>query len=196
MNNGLYRFAHALMRVIYAIFLPRKVYGGENLPAEGGYILCANHMSARDPIFLATCLPAARGMRFLAKKELFAFKPLAALLKTLGAIPVDRGASDMSAIRAAREAVKNDCALMIFPQGTRSRDNSRTPLLSGAAMIAMLCRVPLIPAYIDGPYHLIKHSDVHFGKAIDLNSFGARPDQETLQKITDKIGDEIWSFSC
>ena len=83
---------------------------------------------------------------------------------------------------------------MIFPQGTRSRDNSRTPLLSGSAMIAMLCRVPLVPAYIDGPYHLFRRSDVFFGKPMNLSEFGTRPDQETLQKITDKIGDEIWGF--
>lgn len=194
MNERLYRFAWTLVRPVYALLFGRKVFGLENLPKEGGFVLCANHIAARDPLFIASALPKTRLMNFLAKKELFRSKPLSRVLTALGAIPVDRGNADLSAMRRAFKTVKDGFGLMIFPQGTRSRDNSRMPFLTGASMIALRAGVPVIPAYISGPYRPFRRVDLHFGKAIDFSDFSARLDAEVMETATRRIEDAVWAF--
>lgn len=194
MHEKFYRFAWHLVHPLYSVLFRRRIFGLENLPETGGFILCANHISARDPLFIASAIPKERQMFFLAKKELFSFKPLAGLLKILGAIPVDRGSADLSAMRASFKVVRDGYGLMIFPQGTRSRDNSRMPFLTGASMIALRAGVPVIPAYIDGPYRLLRRTDLRFGKPIDFSDIGARMDSAALETATRRIEDAVWSF--
>ena len=57
MSKAFYRFMCGVMGPWYAVFLPARVDGVENIPAEGGFILCANHLSARDPFYVAHCCP-------------------------------------------------------------------------------------------------------------------------------------------
>ena len=157
-------------------------------------MLCANHIAARDPLFIASAVPSARILHFLAKKELFESKPLAKILTALGSIPVDRGNADLAAMRSAFKTVKDGFGLMIFPQGTRSRDNSRMPFLTGASMIALRAGVPVIPAYISGPYRLFRRVELHFGKAIDFSDLSARLDAKVMEAATRRIEDSVWVF--
>lgn len=194
MGSRFYNFVWSLMRPIYALIWPRRVSGLENLPAEGGAILCANHFSAHDPLYVASCIPLARPVHFLAKKELFEHQPLKAFVTWLGAIPVDRGHADLSAIRAAMKVVRDGEVLGIFPQGTRSPDNSPTPMLNGASMIALRGGVPVIPVYVDGPYRWFRKIDVRIGAPIDLSSFGKRCDSSTLDAVTKQIESSVWGL--
>ena len=136
MGKSFYRLACNVMRPIYSLFLPVKVEGLENIPAEGGCIVCANHISARDPFYLAVRV-RNRMLHFMAKAELFKWKPLAAFMRGLEAFPVDRGHSDLNAVRTALKLLADGHVLGVFPQGTRSRDNARTPMLSGISLIAL-----------------------------------------------------------
>ena len=192
--SKLYSLAWILLRPIFHLIFPHRVYGRKNVPAEGGFVLCINHISALDPIYVAGCLPYARQVRYMAKKELWNIRLLKPLMTELRAIPVDRGNADLSAVRAAMQVVKNGEPLGIFPQGTRSRDNSPTPFLSGASMIAMRAGVPVIPCYVDGPYRIFRRCDVSFGAPIDLSDFGRRCDAETLAKVTERIENAVWSL--
>ena len=106
MNTRFYDIGRHFLRPFYNLFWPSKVTGEENIPDEGGFILCANHVHMRDPLFLAVRLPK-RHFTFLAKAELFK-NPLLRLVigeKGLGAIPISRGHSDLGAIREALKAV-------------------------------------------------------------------------------------------
>ena len=194
MGNKFYNFVWTLMHVIYAVFHPPKVYGRENLPAEGGCVLCINHFSNHDPLYVASCLPRRRRLYFLAKKELFDNKFLCPIVTWLGAIPVDRGHADIAAVRSSLKLLKEGGVLAIFPQGTRSRDNTPTPMLNGASMIAMRGGVPVIPCYVDGPYRLFRRTAVRFGPALDLSGFGKRCDSATLTEITRHIEAAIWGL--
>ena len=194
MRAGFYNFVWSLMRIIYGIFLPRRVYGVENLPAEGGFILCINHFSNHDALYISSCIPKKRPVRFLAKKQLFGNAIMKPIMTWLGAIPVDRGNADLSAVRSALQVVKEGNVLGIYPQGTRSKDNTPTPMLNGASMIALRGGVPVIPAYVDGPYKLFRRTDVRFGHAIDLTAFGRRCDSATLTEVTHQIETAIWSM--
>ena len=180
MSKRFYRFLGIVLKPVYGLFLPSRVSGLENVPDTGGFVLCANHLSARDPFYVSHCCPK-RQFHYMAKAELFRFKPLALFLKGLDAFPVDRGHNDLTAVRTAMKVTADGHALGIFPQGTRSRDNSRTPMLSGVSLIALRAKVPVIPCYIGGPYRLFRRTPVRFGAPVDLSDFGRRVDAETMK---------------
>ena len=193
MNKKFYRFMCGLMGVFYALVYPSRVEGLENIPAEGGFILCCNHISARDPFYLA--IPVKnRFFHFMAKVELFKWKPLGAILTALGGFPVDRGHNDLNAVRTSLKLVAEGHALALFPQGTRSRDNSRTPMLSGVSMIALRSGAPVIPAYIDGPYRLFRRTRVCFGKPVSFEGLGRRVDSPTMEAATHRIEEAVWGL--
>ena len=146
MNRDFYRRLRGVLRPFYNLLWPSKVTGLENIPREGGFIMCANHVHWRDPLFLAVRMPV-RYYVYLGKAELYK-NPIAARIlgdKGLGGIPINRGEADIGAVRKALAVVKEGHALGIFPQGTRSRDNTPTPMLNGASMIAVRAGVPVIP---------------------------------------------------
>ena len=193
MNARIYRFCCGLLRPFFALFFPARLEGLEHIPTEGGFILCCNHLSARDPIYLALQV-RLRHIHFMAKAELFRFKPLARILYSIGAFPVDRGHSDLNAVRTALKVLSEGHGLGVFPQGTRSRDNSPTPMLNGVSMIALRAGRPVIPAYIDGPYRPFRRTLVRFGAPVDLSEFGRRLDSQTLSQATRLIEDAVWSL--
>jgi len=194
MGQKFYRLVHTVFKPVFGFCYLKKAVGLENLPAEGGFVLCANHLSALDPICIASRMPRKTNLSFLAKKELFGNKFLKLLIDALGAIPVDRGGADMAAIRASMQSLKDGKCLIIFPQGTRSRDNTPTPMLSGASMIALRGGVPVIPCYIDGPYKLFRRIEIRFGKAIDFSDFGRKCDAATLEEATRRIEAAVWGL--
>ena len=194
MGKKFYNFLWTVLKPGYALIWPREVSGLENVPAEGGFILCINHFSGHDPLYVSTCIPRKRRMFFLAKKELFEHQPLKAFVAGLGGIPVDRGHADLGAVRTALKVLKDGYGLGIFPQGTRSPDNTPTPMLNGASMIALRGGVPVIPAYVDGPYKLFRRTAVRFGAPIQLSDFGRRCDSNTLAEVTKRIESAIWGM--
>ena len=193
MAEKFYRFCFAVMGPFYKVFYPAKVEGLENVPAEGGCVLCANHLSARDPFYIGLRV-YPRHLHFMAKVELFKFKPLAAVMRGLMAFPVDRGHHDLNAIRTSLKVLNDGHILGLFPQGTRSRDNTPTPMLNGVAMIALRAQKPVIPVYIGGPYRLFRRTPLRFGKPVDLSDFGRRMDSETLTAATHRIEEAVWSM--
>ena len=195
MNTRFYNLGRHFLRPFYNLFWPSKVTGEENIPDEGGFILCSNHVHMRDPLFLAVRLPK-RHFTFLAKAELFKNPILGFLIgdKGLGAIPINRGHSDLGAIREALKTIANGHGLGIFPQGTRSRVNTPTPMLSGTALIAIRANVPVLPVYIDAPYRRFHHVDIRVGKPIDLSDLGRRCDSATMEEVTHRIEKAIWEL--
>ena len=198
MNKRFYRIVDAVMNAIYTLLYPARVEGVENIPLEGAFILCSNHISARDPFYLAIPCLRERGryLNFMATAELFRFKPLGAVVRALGGFPVDRGHNDLNAVRQAMALLNAGHGLALFPQGTRSRDNSRTPMLTGASMIALRPpRAPVIPAWIDGPYRRFRPTTVRFGAPVDFVGLGPRVDSETLKAATGRIEDAVWGLA-
>lgn len=194
MSNALYNVVWYVFRAGFDLLFPCRVSGLENVPAEGGFVLCINHLSALDPLYVSAQLPRKRRMYFLAKKELFGNRLFAKVVGALGGIPIDRGNADIAAMRTTLQMVKDGKGMGIFPQGTRSKDNSPTPMLPGASMIALRAGVPVVPCYIGGPYRLFRRIGLKFGAPIDFSDFGRRCDHDTLEAATARIADAIWSM--
>ena len=181
-----------VFRIYCGIVHPVRVTGKENLPKEGGFMMCVNHISFLDPVI--TVLYVKRHIRFMGKKELFSNKIVAGVLNAVGAFPVDRGRADLAAIREAIKTLTTGQCLGIFPQGTRSADNEHTQMHGGAALIAQRTGSPVVPMYIDGPYKYFRKTDVVIGKPIDLSAFGKKTDAQTIAQITDAIDGAIWAL--
>lgn len=185
------RFARALLRGLYRILAPIDAVNKTNVPSSGAAILCANHESLTDPIAMICALD--RWVRFMAKKELFSFKPLGALLGVLGVFPVDRGHASLSSMRTAFAILKEGEILGIFPQGKRAFKGGG-PFYTGTAMIALRSGAPVIPVYIDGRQRLFRKTRHIYGAPVDLSAFAGRYDSEGLAAATQAIEAAIYAL--
>ena len=143
-----YWFAWVILRTFLTLFCRYRIEGLENVPRSGGVILVANHRSMMDPIVIG-CGIHFRRTYFMAKEELFRFKPFAFLISVLGAFPVKREKVDRNALRTAEILLKEGKLLLIFGEGTRNRDFSKIlgELHSGFVYLAKKTDVPVVPVY-------------------------------------------------
>lgn len=192
MNTRLYDFLHPIVRAYYRLVWGVRATGMENMPASGGCVLSSNHIHARDPFVLATCVH--RHLHFMAKAELFENKLVGGAIRAIGAFPIHRGQSDLAAVRESMRLLGEGRVLGIFPQGTRSRENGQTHMEPGVALIALRAGVGVVPAYIDGPYRPFRKTRVVFGSLVTFEDLGRRVDRATLEVATARIEKAIWSL--
>ena len=136
----------------------------ENVPKEGAVILAANHTSLWDPIVLIPLFK--RKMRVMAKKELMKNPFLRKILEIAYAIPVDRGKSDITAIKTALKTLKDGEVFGIFPSGTRVKDGEDADAKTGVALISSRSGAPVVPVAIRGGYKPFCRVTVYFGEPI------------------------------
>ena len=141
----LYRFAKVVIPVIYAIFSPLVIRRAGPLP-EGRRVLCSNHFSLNDPLYLGVA--QARQVYYMAKAELFRNRFLRWLLRGLGAFPVERGTGDRNALGTAEQILQEEKTLGIFIEGTRSKTGELLRPKTGAVMLAYQNHAPIVPVCI------------------------------------------------
>lgn len=136
---------------IFSIVHPCRLVGREKMPEYG--IFCANHSCLSDPICLIVAAGHKHQLHAMAKAEFMRTPIIGWILKKAGIFSVERGKSDISAIKTAMRFLKNKESVLIFPEGTRIKNgvdkygNAREAK-SGAAMLAVRTGVPLVPVYI------------------------------------------------
>lgn len=185
-----YSVIKVIAMIVFAPFLPRKVIGKENVPAEGGFVLAMNHRSNLDVIVGGLSCP--RQLHFMAKKELFENRLLGWLCRKLNAFPLDRKGNDLKAIKTALSLLKSGKVLGIFPEGTRVRHGEDVAAKAGVSMLALRARVPVVPAVIVGEYKLFHRVYVIFGKPVSLEQYyDDKLSNEQLQQISEEILEEI-----
>jgi 1-acyl-sn-glycerol-3-phosphate acyltransferase len=201
-----------VVTVLNAVVRPltrRDWRGQEKLPQTGGLIVVANHISNADPIALGQFLAfSGRWPRFLAKASLFDVPLMGRILRACGQIPVQRqSAKSVDALLAAVEAVDQGRAVVIYPEGTITRDPDLWPMAgkTGAARIALRTGCPVIPIGQWGAQELMYGRRIHFpkllprktlrllvGDPVDLDDLRGQPvTAETLEAATDRIMDAI-----
>lgn len=143
----MYYIVKFLVRLYFRIMYKLRYEGRDNIPKDTTVIYACNHRSYADPPLLGT---GARGkFAFMAKEELFEKKLFAWLIRSLGAFPVARGKGDTGVIDTAVDRLNNGRSLMIFPEGTRSKDGKVGKKgHTGAALIAARSGKPIIPVGI------------------------------------------------
>ncbi|KPL05479.1 MAG: hypothetical protein AMJ73_00555 [candidate division Zixibacteria bacterium SM1_73] len=120
--------------------------GAEFIPKKGGVIIASNHAAYVDPPFLGAA--STRELYYLAKTELFSNGLLGWLIRKYNAFPIIRGSFDRKGMSQAAELLREKKALLLFPEGTRSRDGNLLEPKLGLGKIALEAGVPIVPAYI------------------------------------------------
>ena len=174
-KKSFYMKAHRIVAAPIRFFSGTKTSGKENIPKEGGFLICANHIAVRDVILMGATCP--RQIKFVAKKELFSIPILSSIIKALGAVKLDRGGNDVGAIRKSIEVVENGDIVSIFPQGHRYSgvDPSGTPIKNGAGMVAYRSGCDIIPVFIKtkgNKYGIFKKAEIIYGKPIKNSELG------------------------
>lgn len=147
-------------------FYEVEYVGVENLPAEGGYILAANHIHALDPLMIA--LGMERQIHFMGKQELFKNPFIKAALKTVNGFPIVRGGRDKEALDYAVRILDEGMILAMFPEGTRSKTYTPASAKGGISLIARQAKADVVPVSVYNNEQMKKHSKVtiRFGKPI------------------------------
>ena len=202
-NGGDYA-AYSFFKNLAKSFYKINVSGTEHIPQKGGFIICANHVSKIDFLFISLALSKERYMKLccMAKKELFRNDPFSRkLIKSAGMVPVDRGGMNSNSMENLKKRLEENWGVIIHPEGTRSEDGIFRKIKSGAGALAVETDTPVIPVYIDGAYNIFpksgkmpklydwKHNkkyrlSVTFGKPIS-------PDGLTTEEMTEKIESAI-----
>jgi 1-acyl-sn-glycerol-3-phosphate acyltransferase len=182
------------------------VDGLENVPDEGGAIVCPNHVSVIDSFMLPTVLP--RRITFVGKAEYLDNWKTRHLFPALGMIPIDRSGGDSSrrALDAAAGVLEQGELFGIYPEGTRSRDGKLHRGHTGPARLALRTGAPLVPVGIVGtreiqpPGHRVprpfRPCTIRLGRPIDVGHYRDRPDDHlVLRELTDELMFEIRELS-
>lgn len=191
-----YRVIYALLAGIVGRIFNYKVINREKEPDEGRCIVCANHVSATDAIALCYAFRKNQ-VWFMAKKELFRVPVLAPLIRLLGAFPIDRGGSDVGAIKSAVSLVSEGKTLGIFPQGHRyPGENPRdTKTKNGMALIATKAQANIVPAYIwrkNNRFKLFRRTYIVLGDMIPYEELAYDPEASgEYLRITNIVFDKI-----
>jgi 1-acyl-sn-glycerol-3-phosphate acyltransferase len=192
----LYSLAAGLSWPVLRWMYRLRAEGQENLPAEGGFVLAANHISNLDPWPLGLPLWPRRFLRFMAKSELY-WWPLGQAITAGGGFPVRRGERDLEAINTAVDLARGGNVVAMFPHGTRQRKGLvkryQPKAHTGAARIALEAGVPLVPAAIAGTDRLSRFGPlrVRYGEAIPLDDLKDEDPAVAAREATDRLMAEI-----
>ncbi len=153
-----------------------QVIGAENERTGVPYLICSNHQSMLDPVLLGAAIE--HNPRYMAKAELMKIPLLKQLITALGAYSVDRGGSDVMAIKKTIAMLKDGESIIMFPQGTRHPgvDPKTTKVKFGCSMIASRADVPVLPIFIQVKDHRVKlfrKTIIRIGKEISPEELAA-----------------------
>ena len=195
---------------IWRLFTKYRITPGSKLPATGPFIVASNHFSEVDPLVVAVGVyRLGRLPRFMAKASLFRVPMLGWVLRSSGQIPVERNRGQRSSsnpIAAAQQVIQNQSGIIIYPEGTLTRDPSLWPMRgkSGAIRIALEHKIPIYPMahwgaqQIKGRYSKglslfpRKQLALAVGDPLDLSEFESKKlTQQVLADATDKLMAEI-----
>lgn len=179
-----------------SICYPTKIVGRKNLP-KGKAILTVNHTSNMDIVLLLAHLHEKKYT--LAKKELFKNKFIGGILKSYGGIPIDREGSDISAIKKSLKLLSKGKKIIIFPEGTRNKNEDISvmgELKTGTAMIAIKSKTPIVPVWISRRPKAFRKTVIKIGEPFELEEFyGKKLNEELLGEATKIIAKKMQELS-
>ena len=164
-----YRFGRDFCRWTVSLLYPIKIFGKENVPLEGSIMICPNHIGELDCV--ANAISIKRDIHFMAKKELWEVPLLKNFLTWAKAIPVNRGSVSMDTMRTGVKYLKENRALLIYPEGTCFETGDIHPGLAGAGFFVLRTNCLVVPCTIIGPHKLFKKTVVAYGKPMDMTSY-------------------------
>ena len=185
-----YRFFRKLIKPFFIILFRPTIIGIENIPAGGPFVLAGNHPHWLDGAFLATSVK--RSIHFLCKEELHK-GPRKIIFKPAGTIPVNRSVNDTDAFKSAKEVLKNNRIIGLFPEAYCNKgDEPVLPFKTGAVRLAHETDTYLLPFTITGKYKLFRKTvTIEFHKMRKIETNDIKLENEKLmdffrEKLKDK----------
>ncbi|MEI6033402.1 MAG: lysophospholipid acyltransferase family protein [Verrucomicrobiae bacterium] len=193
--NIFYNLAKIIARVCFCL----RVVHPERMVEVGPLILAVNHSSFFDPPLAGIC--SRRGVYYLARKTLLKWPFFGPLFPAMNVIPVERDGNDMSALREVIKKIKDGNGVVLFPEGTRSKDGSIQPARAGIGFVIAKTGAPVLPMRIFGAHAAFPKGAkrLHFpqitvviGEPIRFSPEEiASATRETYQALSDRVMDTI-----
>jgi 1-acyl-sn-glycerol-3-phosphate acyltransferase len=203
-GDRLYRFVHSVATPLYRALWRVRVDGRQHIPAEGGAIVAANHVSFFDSVALLQSVP--RRAFFIGKAEYLDSWTTRRLFPALGLIPIEReqARKAMATLQVAADVLRRGDLLGIYPEGTRSRDGLLHRGHTGVAQLALMAETPIIPVGISGTQDVqpigarvprpFRRAAVRFGTPLDPADYGGSA-RRRRQLLTDDLMEAIRQLS-
>ena len=199
--NPLYVAGWLLFRLLFASYFRWRVYHPGRVPKIGPVILAANHASFLDPPLIGCGLK--REIHFLARESLFCCGPVRALLCNVNAVPVDRDGGGGAGLKGILARLLKGGAIILFPEGTRTRDGQLQPARAGIGLTVIKSAAPVVPVRVFGTFEAYgRHHRfpcphrvaVKYGLPLDFVQLRAEAktcSKARLKKIYQQVADEI-----
>jgi 1-acyl-sn-glycerol-3-phosphate acyltransferase len=149
-NRAWQAWLKLVCRVLAAAILRIRVEGRELVPAEGGGLVLSNHQSNLDPVLIG--LSCERRLNYVARTTLFDSFMFRLMVAALDAIPIDREGVGLGGLKETLKRIKRGEMVLLFPEGTRTRDGEVHRMMPGFCAIARRAGVPLVPVALDGAF--------------------------------------------
>ena len=149
-NRTLYCICQTWAGVAMTALTAVRYFNVPTLESGQGVLMASNHQSFLDPMLVGIAFD--RPVHFLARESLFRVPLFGRLISGVGAHPVRRGQTDISALKTAIRILRGGRALLMFPEGTRTPDGELGEFKAGVGSLAVRCGVPLLPVCIEGAY--------------------------------------------
>ena len=195
-STAFYGFSGVVVPLLLRLLGSVEIAHADRVPRDGGVMIVANHVALVDPLLV--CAGATRRLRPIAKRELFETPLIGWTVWLFGAFPVRRHSGDLGALRAGRNHLRAGRAVLVHPEGTRSRSGQLQPGLPGSAVMALLGGAPIVPCAVigthpvQGPRSILRAMlgrrtsvRVVFGEPFSLDE--GRPTAERAEAATDLI---------
>jgi 1-acyl-sn-glycerol-3-phosphate acyltransferase len=199
----IYRVAWCMFRVVFAVYFRWRVYHPERVPLSGPVILAANHASFIDPPLVGAGLK--RTINYLARESLFRFPVVGAILRAVNSVPVDRDGGGAAGLKAILGRLLTGGGIILFPEGTRTRDGRLQPARSGIGLTVIKSDAPVVPVRVFGTFEAFgRHLKfprphpiaVKYGQPILFEQLRAEAktcSKPRLKQIYQQVADEIMS---
>ncbi len=187
----MFHIIQCLLALPIRMSYPTKFIGKNNIP-KGPCIIASNHTSNLDAVLLA--VHTWEKKYYLAKKELFKNKCFGLVLKSFGAIKIDRQTTDVGAIKKCMKVLKQGKKLVVFPEGTRNenKDMQLGEVKHGVAMFAIKAKVPIVPMFIAKKPKFWRRNRVIIGEPFSLEEFyGKKLDNEVLNIASEVVANKL-----
>jgi 1-acyl-sn-glycerol-3-phosphate acyltransferase len=191
-----YRLTRFVFYWVYKIVWRLQIRHVERVPLKGALIIASNHKSYADPQIVGITIP--RPVHFLAKEELFRFRPFGWIITECNSHPLKRRGGDIAALRLSMDILLKNGALTIFPEGGRSKTDHFRPPKAGVGLLANKTGAPILPMYIHNSGHISKFKKliVSFGTPIYANHHHSNQAiaEDVMKQIT-KLKQELEEYS-
>jgi 1-acyl-sn-glycerol-3-phosphate acyltransferase len=199
--NISYRLGWMFFRALYAVYFRWRAFNAGRVPPTGAVILASNHASFIDPPLVGAAL--RRPINYLARESLFRFPGIGALLRSWNSVPVDRDGGGAAGLKGILDRLLAGGGIILFPEGTRTRDGRLQPARSGIGLVVIKSDAPVVPVRVFGTFEAFgrnrrfprpRRIAVKFGQPMRFEKLRAEAkdcSKTRLKEIYQEIADEI-----